>query len=310
MQRSAKFIRTSAKHYFIVVGILFLTGRVAYAGVFPNSDNIYGVSAPDPFYVQDGDRYMWLYGTESSGIVVNGGLIEKPTGLARSPIRLLNQATAVVNDGVLRDVVQRSASHVFHLEDHSHLTVNGGVFLDTSTSGELLYASNNSHATINGGSFTATRSAVLRTWFNGSITVNGGNFTADDDGALEHRGGGNVRINGGVFRSSRYALLVAQVGGILEIHGGEFDSPLGLQQRTGVIEWYARQAWVDGRQLEPGDILDGDGSLRLTFPDGNTQTIPFLRTGGVMRFIAVPEPSAAMLSSLLIFGIASRRRSC
>lgn len=310
MQRSTKFTSTTIARRLVVYGVLLLTGRTAQAGVFPNSDNIYGVSAPDPFYVQDGDRYSWLYGTESSVIVVNGGVIEKPTGLARSPIRLLDQASAVVNGGVLRDVVQRSSSHVFHLEDHSRLTVNEGTFVDTSTSGDLLYASNSSHATINGGSFSATRSGVLRTWFDASITVNGGSFTAENDGALEHRSGGDVRINGGVFRSSRYALVVAQIGGLLEIHGGEFDSPLGLRQNTGVVEWHATEAWVNGRQLEPGNISDVDGFLSLKFRDGNTQTIPFLRSGGTMRFIAVPEPSAAMILLLLIFGSAFRLRWC
>lgn len=310
MQRSTIFAPTTIARRLVVYGILLLTGRIAQAGVFPNSDDIYGVSAPDPFYVQDGDHYSWLYGTESSVIVVNGGEIEKPTGLARSPIRLLDQASAVVNGGVLRDVVQRSSSHVFHLEGNSHLTVNEGIFVDTSTSGDLLFASSNSHATINGGTFTATRSAVLRTWFDASITINGGNFTADREGALEHRGGGDVRINGGIFRSSQYALVVAQTGGLLEIHGGEFVSPLGLQQSAGVVEWYASEAWVDGRQLEPGDISDVDGSLSLTFRDGSTQTIPFLRIGGAMRFIAVPEPPAAMILLLLIFGSAFRWRWC
>ncbi|QDV74229.1 hypothetical protein K2D_36830 [Planctomycetes bacterium K2D] len=308
LHRSSLSPGMAASTVLVVIAFLLFTRGVSHAGVFPNSDNIFGASAPDPFYVEDGDSYLWLYGTESSEIVVNGGRIEKPTGLARSPIRLLDNATAVVNGGVLRDVAQRSTSHVFHLEDNSRLTVNGGIFFDSSSSGDLLRVSNNAHATINDGSFTATNDATLRTWFNGSITVNGGNFIADDSGALEHRGGGDVRINGGVFRSSRYALTVAQIGGLLEIHGGEFESPLGLFQNTGLVEWHAREASVDGHRINPGDISHSDGLLRLTFLDGDTQTIPFRRIGGTMRFIAVPEPSSAILSSLLVFGFAFQRR--
>lgn len=216
MNRSQVFLGCLA----LVVGLGFISP--AAGGVFPNA--LGGLSAEDPFTLSEGDSLGSLFVNDSSHVTINGGSIindvNRP-GSNRIALRLHDEASAVVNGGLLRNIGP-GGSRVVQLQDEARLVINGGRFESISSFEDVIYTRSDGPLTINGGEFYGTNTDTVHTFFDADLNVHGGNFRVEGpNSALRLRSDGRTRVTGGRFEA--VTNLIGQTGRGVTILSGELD---------------------------------------------------------------------------------------
>lgn len=214
MNRSPIFLGSLA----LLLGLSLISP--AAGGVFPNA--LGGLSAEDPFTLNDGDSLGSLFVDESSRVTINGGSIindvNRP-GSNRTALRLHDEASAVVNGGLLRNVGP-GGSPVVRLQDDARLVINGGRFESISSFEDVIFTRSDIPLTINGGEFYGTSTDTVHTFFDADLNVHGGNFRVEGpNSALRLRSDGRTRVTGGRFEA--VTNLNGQTGRGVTILSGE-----------------------------------------------------------------------------------------
>jgi PEP-CTERM motif len=203
---------------------------------------------PEPFVVGPDDSLKSILVTESSAITITGGsVVNIDQTLSRSPVRLLNDASAYITGGLLQSKTRpgvTSGTPTLLIQDHGELTITDGTF---EALGSLDYVID------------------LKTY--GTVTIWDGTFIGHGTDVIHAFGIlGQLTIRGGSF-----------------ITASEFEYDLRL--RSGVADIHAVAATLNGAPIGFGPVSASSGTLSVTYANGATEDLTFIRTGGTLNLI-------------------------